>query len=54
LTSPAGIGPFKAKEYDMTISDKWSLSEDGKTLMIERKFTSSQGDMVQKYAMEKP
>jgi hypothetical protein len=39
---------------DMTISDKWNLSEDGKTLMIERKFSSSQGEMVQKLAMEKP
>ncbi len=38
----------------MTISDKWVLAGDGKTLMIERNFSSSQGDMVQKIAMEKP
>ncbi len=39
---------------DMTISDKWVLAEDGKTLTIERKFSSSQGEMTQKIAMEKP
>lgn len=38
---------------DMTISDKWNLSEDGKSLMIERKFSGSQGEMVQKLALEK-
>ncbi len=38
----------------MTISDKWVLAEDGKTLTIERKFSSSQGEMTQKIAMEKP
>jgi len=39
---------------DMTISDKWKLAEDGKSLMIERKFSGSQGEMVQKLTMEKP
>ncbi len=38
---------------DMTISDKWTLSADGKTLTIDRKFASSQGEMVQKIAMDK-
>lgn len=38
---------------DLTINDKWKLSDDGKSLMIERKFSSSQGEMVQKLAMEK-
>ena len=38
---------------DMTISDKWTLSADGKTLTIDRKFASSQGEMVQKMAMDK-
>lgn len=40
-------------DNDMTISDKWVLSGDGKSLMIERKFSSSRGEMVQKLAMEK-
>ena len=39
---------------DVTINDKWTLAGDGKTLTVERKFTSSQGEMVQKMAMEKP
>lgn len=37
----------------MTINDKWSLSEDGKTLTIERKFSSDRGELIQKIAMEK-
>lgn len=37
----------------MTIADKWSLSEDGKTLTIERKFSSDRGELVQKVVMDK-
>lgn len=37
----------------MTINDKWSLSTDGKTLTIERKFSSDRGELIQKIAMEK-
>lgn len=37
----------------MTIADKWTLSEDGKTLTVERKFTSDRGELIQKLAMEK-
>jgi hypothetical protein len=44
-------GSFGGNE--MTISDKWVLSEDSKTLTVERKFASSQGEMTQKIAMEK-
>ncbi|MBE0657877.1 MAG: hypothetical protein IH602_09315 [Bryobacteraceae bacterium] len=37
----------------MTIDDKWSLSEDGKTLTIERKFSSDRGELIQKVVMDK-
>jgi hypothetical protein len=38
---------------DLTITDKWTLSEDGKTLTIGRHFVSSQGELDQKVVMEK-
>jgi len=41
-------------DNDMTISDKWKLAADGKSLMIERKFSSSRGETVQKMTLEKP
>ncbi|HEY3444276.1 MAG TPA: hypothetical protein VGK29_26225 [Paludibaculum sp.] len=38
---------------EITIQDKWDLSEDGKTLTMRRHFASSQGEMDQKYVLEK-
>jgi hypothetical protein len=38
---------------DVTIKDKWALSEDGKVLTLERQFSSSQGDAKQKLIYEK-
>ena len=38
---------------DVTITDKWSLSEDGKTLTINRHFASSQGEGDAKQVFEK-
>jgi hypothetical protein len=38
---------------DITLADKWSLSEDGKTLTINRHIKSPQGELDQKLAMEK-
>lgn len=40
-------------DNEITIQDKWTLSEDGKTLTMQRRFVSSQGEMEQKYVMEK-
>ncbi len=37
----------------VTITDKWSLSEDGKTLTINRHFASSQGEGDAKQIFEK-
>lgn len=38
---------------DVTIGDKWTLSEDGKTLTMNRSFSSSMGDATMKIVMEK-
>ncbi len=38
---------------DMTISDRWTLSEDGKTLTIARTFKSDMGEIQQKLVMDK-
>ena len=38
---------------DVAISDKWTLSEDGKTLNVQRHFASSMGEMDQKMVLEK-
>ena len=38
---------------DITITDKWSLSADGKTLTILRHFASSMGEMDTKLVLEK-
>lgn len=38
---------------DITITDKWTLSPDGKTLTIGRHFVSPQGELDQKVVMEK-
>jgi hypothetical protein len=40
-------------DAEMTITDKWQLSEDGKTLTITRHFVSSMGEMDQKMVLEK-
>ncbi len=37
----------------VTITDKWTLSEDGKVLTISRHFTSSQGEADAKQVYEK-
>lgn len=47
----AGKGTFNGA--DITIDDRWSLSEDGKTLTIQRHFTSPMGDTDQKLVLEK-
>jgi hypothetical protein len=38
---------------DVQIKDKWTLSEDGKTLTINRHFTSQMGEADQKQMLEK-
>ena len=38
---------------DITLTDKWMLSEDGKTLTVNRKITASQGEFELKSVMEK-
>ena len=43
----------KMGDNDFSISDKWSLSADGKTLTINRNFKSGMGDAVQKMVLEK-
>lgn len=43
----------KWEDNELTINDKWTLSEDGKTLTVERKFSSSMGEMQQKLVFEK-
>jgi hypothetical protein len=40
-------------DSEVTIQDKWALSEDGKTITIQRHFASSQGEMDQKIVLEK-
>ena len=40
-------------DSEVTILDKWDISADGKTLTVSRKFTSSQGEMIQKLVLEK-
>ena len=37
----------------VSLLEKWSLSEDGKTLTINRHFASNMGEMDQKVVMEK-
>ncbi len=43
----------KASEGDLTGRDKWTLSEDGKTLTLVRVWSGSQGDVTQKLVHEK-
>ncbi len=38
---------------DMTVSDRWTLSEDGQTLTIARFFKSDLGEVQQKLVLEK-
>jgi hypothetical protein len=38
---------------DITLSDKWSLSEDGKVLTVGRHIKAPQGEFDQKLVMEK-
>ena len=40
-------------DNEVTITDKWQLSEDGKTTTVLRHFASSQGELDQKIVMEK-
>lgn len=44
-------GSFGDNSYTMT--DKWTLSADGKVLTVNRKFASSMGEMEQKMVLEK-
>jgi len=43
----------KFQDNDITLTDKWTLSEDGKTLTIDRKIVAPQGEFGQKTVMEK-
>lgn len=43
----------KFGDNDFTMVDRWSLSEDGKTLTINRHFASDMGEMDNKLIMEK-
>ena len=43
----------KFGDNEVTITDKWQLSEDGKTTTVQRHFASSQGEMDQKIVLEK-
>jgi hypothetical protein len=40
-------------DNDYTLKDRWTLSEDGKTLTMQRLFSSSFGEMEQKAVLEK-
>jgi len=40
-------------DNEVTIQDKWDVSEDGKTLTVRRRFSSSQGEAEQKLVFEK-
>jgi hypothetical protein len=44
-------GKFGDNEF--TMQDRWALSEDGKTLTINRTFKSAMGDGAQKLVLEK-
>lgn len=46
-----GKGTFG--DNDVTMSDRWELSADGTVLTISRKWSSVQGDLVQKLVLEK-
>ena len=43
----------KFGDNDFTMKDKWSVSEDGKVLTINRHFSSSMGEGDQKLVLEK-
>lgn len=43
----------KFGDSDFAMNDKWSLSEDAKTLTLKRHFSSSMGEMDQKLVLEK-
>ncbi len=40
-------------DSEVTIQDKWQLSEDGKTLTMRRHFASSQGELDQTVVLDK-
>jgi len=40
-------------DTEVTITDKWEISPDGKTLSVTRHFASSQGEVDQKMVLEK-
>ena len=46
-----GKGSFGGGEF--TMLDKWNLSEDGKTLTIDRTSSSDMGEMQQKIVLDK-
>jgi hypothetical protein len=45
----------KAKfgDNDVTIDDRWTMAEDGKSYTIERKWSSAMGETTQKMVMAK-
>lgn len=43
----------KFGDNDFTMVDRWSLSEDGKTLTVNRHFSSDMGEMDNKLVLEK-
>jgi hypothetical protein len=43
----------KTDDGDIAILEKWSLSEDGKTITVTSNWTSPQGEMVHKTVYEK-
>jgi hypothetical protein len=40
-------------DAEITITDKWELSADGKSITIKRHFASSQGEIEQKIVLDK-
>ncbi|MBK5294611.1 MAG: hypothetical protein JJE04_23385 [Acidobacteriia bacterium] len=38
---------------DLTLDDKWTLSEDGKTITVDRQISSPQGDLTMKTVLVK-
>ncbi len=44
---------LKFQDNDVQINDRWTLGEDGKTILIARHLKSAQGEMDQKLVMVK-
>jgi len=47
------VRTMKFGDNEFSMSDKWTLSEDGKTLTIARTFKSAMGEGGQKLVLEK-